>query len=784
MIKRPLCIAAVAFLSAQAILAWNGFSEDLKPSGLEQSAHEGDNVSMTAVVFRREEKQNSQVYYLKDCEVHLGKQILYENKILIYFKTNPTITNQYFIPVGSKVKATGELSFFEKPRNPGNFDQKFYYQKQGIHAQIWADKIEAINSHVYPLRERLACLRARWKQLLIKQLGENYGNSMSAILLGEKSGMDSELKKLYQGSGIAHIFAISGLHMSFLGLGLYNILRKCRFPYWLAGTIGILFLSSYTLMIGCGVSSLRALIMFLIRIGADMTGRTYDLPTSLAAAAAVIAGWQRLYLLDAGFLLSFGALLGIAAVNPLLTKAFLPENPSLKKAKTGHKKACKMSDCIKVYVYTFMQSICASLSINLILFPIMLYFYFEFPPYSLILNLIVIPLMSAVLGAGITGSVLSILSGMAGGFLLQGCKAVLWLYEKLCQAAMFLPFSRIVTGKPAKWWIVIYYILLFLVCVCLYVENRREEKINPQRQRIHRGSRMRYLAGAVLAGWLLIPFAAERLMRLNKVSVTMIDVGQGDGIYLRGPAGRHYLIDGGSSDISSVGEYRLEPFLKSQGVHRLDYVFISHGDMDHISGIQEMLANQKMGIRIQTLVLPPVNVQDESLQNLAELAAQYHTRVTAIEAGQILKEKGLKLTCIAPEEDYAGESGNSASMVLDLNYGAFDMLFTGDLEGEGEKEVEQKGRLRRYDILKVPHHGSGKSSSQEFLSQTQPLAALISAGVDNQYGHPHKDTLERLRQAGSKVYCTKDCKAVTVLSDGKEISILFPVLEEMCYNER
>ena len=224
--------------------------------------------------------------------------------------------------------------------------------------------------------------------------------------------------------------------MSFLGTGFYKLLRKSGLSFLQAGLAGILFLLLYTLMIGWGVSSLRALVMFLVRIGADMSGRTYDLPTSLAAAAAVVVLWQPLYLLDAGFLLSFGAILGIVLVYPVLD---------------GFHAAPRL--------------LCAGLSIHLMLLPVMLYYYFEFPLYSLLLNLLVVPLMSVVLGAGLAGSALSMLWAGGGMGILQVCKGILWVYERACGMSMELPAARIVVGRPGKMWITAYYIVLLGGCM-------------------------------------------------------------------------------------------------------------------------------------------------------------------------------------------------------------------------------------------------------------------------------------------------------------------------------
>lgn len=764
MIKRPLCTAAVLFLCIQAVLTV-GFqiSSDLKSDDFEKNLDYKSDVILTGTVCRREEKPDYNILYLKDNRVLLKKRIYQESKILVYIET----TNH--IAIGNKIKVTGEAEAFQIPRNPGNFNQKFYYQKQGIHASVWAQSAEVQDGHIDQLRENLAVLRAVWKKKLTDCLGDYYGNSMSAILLGDKSELDSELKDLYQKSGIGHILAISGLHMSFLGIGLYKMLRKIGLNFGISGGIGICFLLAYTLMIGSGVSSMRALVMFIVRMGADITGRDYDMPTSLALAAAVITVWQPLYLLDAGFLLSFGALLGITAVNPCLEACFLRK----RKQKA------------------FVKSICASLSINLVLLPVMLYYYFEFPTYSIILNLLVIPLMSLLLGAGAIGSIILTVLPQAGGAVLQLCKWTLVLYEKACEASLGLPVSRIVTGQPGKGGIVCYYIVLLSFCLLIYYLRYREETRNgaglekdhtcvPEQAALRVAWPKTALGGITIFILCLTLYMDCTLNygRKGELTVTMMDVGQGDGLYLKGPDGMTYFIDGGSSDVSSVGRYRIEPFLKSQGVQSLDYVFISHGDADHMNGIEEMLDHQEQGISIRNLVLPPERVQDETLMKLTRKAESSGTRVVVMTNGEQLSESGLKLICKGPAEAYQGEPGNAASMILEVSYGAFDMLLTGDVEGEGEKLLEQSGALKQYDVLKAAHHGSKNSTSEAFLKLTEPKIAWISSGLHNQYGHPHEETIRKLSETGSRIYGTQEYGAVTLTTDGKKFRIDTYLLED------
>lgn len=750
--KRPLCTAAAVVLILLAVRnLWFG-AECSNQSVLQEQIPDQAEVLVTGQVKRREERKDYGLLYLQNCQVlqkeknsksqsvktqfkkSIKAMVMQEPELLIYLKQDQS--NNQTIKSGNQIQVQGELSYFEEARNPGNFDQEFYYEKQGIHASVWADQYQITDLKTWKIRECLANFRRGWKQLLIAQMGERHGNSMSAIMLGEKSELDVQMKALYQKSGIGHILAISGLHMSFLGMGFYGILRKTGCPIRIAGVLGILFLLGYTIMIGGGVSAMRAFLMFTIRVGADICGRVYDMPTSLSVAGVWIALESPLYLQDAGYLLSFGAVLGMAAIYPVLAGS--------------QKRATKL-----------MQSFQASLAVNLVLLPVMLSFYYEFPPYSLFLNLVIIPLMSVVLGAGLLGSVLSLMFRPVGRLVLLLCKGVLELYELCSSLTMKLPCSRIVTGKPETVWIILYY--AFLLAVCLYLS--RQKKTRSKRACLAWG--LLAMAGVCLAG-------SCQMRNRGIFQVTMLDVGQGDGIFLRSPGGAACFVDGGSSDVSKVGEYRIVPFLESQGVKDLDYVFISHGDADHMSGIEEILQNQSLGIRIRHLVLPPVRLHDDGLTKLGKTAVKNGTKVLGMEAGEELCLDEMSLTCMAPSQAYNGETGNAASMVLWLECRNLEMLLTGDVEGEGEVQLTdwmREHRKTKCDILKAAHHGSKNSTLPEFLQQLTPKYAWISSGIGNRYGHPSEETLTRLKEKGCLLYGTQEYGAVTLKIKGEKATI-------------
>ena len=429
-----------------------------------------------------------------------------------------------------------------------------------------------------------------------------------------------------------------------------------------------------------------------------------------------------------------------------------------------------------------LNGLSTSLAVNVFLLGPLLWFYFEVPPYSVFLNLIVIPVMPVAMGAGVAGSALSLMSDAAGGAVLQICGGVLRSYEQVCTWAGMLPCNRFVAGKPDAPWIVVYYLVLAGLWILFkYIAGKREQEEEKRKSgnKISNKSRKpcRLPGCAILffaAGMALVCRGGFRLP--DEAQITVLDVGQGDGIHIRHDS-LNCLIDGGSSDVSSVGAYRLEPYFLSQGVDALDYVFVTHGDDDHISGVREMLENQTFGVKIRNLVMPLLEYQDEKLIGLAQAAAKNGTRVTVMDPGDKIttgaaeEEKGMVLTCIGPESGLEVEPGNETSLVLDLSFGEFDMLFTGDVEGSGEESLISSGLLRDYDILKAAHHGSKNSGTEEFLQITAPEYAVISAGKDNRYGHPHAETLQRLNDAGGTVYSTQDNGAVMIRSDGVTMTI-------------
>lgn len=728
--KRPLCFVVVWLIFIQILLT-KGHLIGYDKAFSFLAEDESYVAEVTGTVYKKEQKPKCQILYLKNSRIVLNNKSIENSKIQVRIGTKDHIS------IGNKIKVKGKATGFQSARNPGNFNLKKYYAARGIYVQVQADTMSVLNQKVNPLKEGLSILREKWKSLLLKQMGAHYGSIVSAMLTGDKSELEVEISELYKQVGISHILAISGLHMSFIGFGMYRILRGTGMSFAGAGIESFILLMAYTVLSGCGVSSIRALIMFLIRMGAEITGRDYDMPTSMAVTAFGMCLWRPLYLLDEGFILSNTALIAIAVVVPCMQECFNPE----------HK-------LTKAFVSGF--------GIQMTLLPVLLYFYFELPLYSILVNILIIPGMSVILGAGIFGSLLGIFWEGGASIVFCVCKWILQCYELLCKLVLQLPKSIVITGKPLFVGVCIYYGILFLICYMIVVASKCKAKFKK--------GKIARLTIITLAGVLGISCVLPRMGK-KQLIITMLDVGQGDGIYIKTPGGQNLFVDGGSTNITQVGEQRIGTFLKCKGVTKLDYVMISHSDSDHKNGIEELLQDQKHGIQISTLLLPEQKVWDKGFEELAKLAKTNGTKVKIFKEGQKMGDEKFCIECLAPGRNYGGASGNEASMVLELRYKKFRMIFTGDLEGEGERQLEQSGKLKKCTVLKVAHHGSKNSTSEKFMEETRPYIALISSGINNRYGHPDKETLERLEKYGCSIYRTQKKGAITLKTNGEKIKI-------------
>lgn len=610
---------------------------------------------------------------------------------------------------GDIIKVYGNAKLFDNSDNPGEFDLKMYYETLKIYYRIYPDKINLIKSNANPVYNLADQISDMLEQTFYKITDDASASVFSAMLLGNKDYLDEEISDLFSACGIGHILAISGLHISIIGMGIYKIIRRCGCGYISAMITSGAMIIFYGIMTGNGTSTVRALIMFILSVYANVAGRTYDLVSAAALAAFVMLVDSPLLIYNSGFLLSFGAIAGIGIINPVLQKLI--------------KKRNKLKDA-------FVSGI----SIQLATIPILMYSYFQIPIYSVLLNLIVVPLMTVVMISALFACILGSVYEAAGKICIGPGVYILKAYEYLCNICLELPNAVWVSGRPESWQIALYYIVLGIT---LYIIYNFENK------------------GGVIGVVLALLFISVRIR--SDFQVYFLDVGQGDCIFIR-CGDCTILVDGGSSDEKTLYEYTLEPFLLSKGVSKLDYAIVTHPDNDHISGLKALLKEDIIDVEI--LLMPEIQ-NDDAYWELFDIAKKSGTNVQNIHSNMILEVQGMTVKCLHPADGFVASDRNDYSTVIGVEYQDFTMLLTGDISAEVEKKILKGIEVfQNVDILKAAHHGSKYSNSSEFLEVLNPKTVVVSCGVNNDYGHPHMEALRRFEAVGANILITAEEECV------------------------
>ena len=682
--------------------------------------------------------------------------------IIAYFQSEPDLK------IGNKIYLKGKIQQFEVARNKGNFDSKKYYLSIGITTKIAVKEYYVSDDNYDFLRDKLCTLREYVVGMFSKLCDTNgkdkwlYGNKagiFSAILMGDKTELDQEIKDLYSLSGIAHILAISGLHISLIGMFLYSLLRK-RFSFATSSALTIAVVTLFAITSGMGIATIRAFVMFILKLIGEILGRKYDYITAISLSALILLADNPFIIINSGFQMSFCAMITITIIWP---KVVYLINIKSKIA----------------------NSIVFSLCIGIFMNPVIAYNYFQLPTYSFMLNIIVVPLLGIVVISAIAGSGMGFLSILMGKTALTPGCLILEVYTFLCENVLKIPGAVIVVGKPTIKIIVLYYmvIVFFLFCFTLVRKNYEKdcnikEMIDENGKKVISSQiilkkqrkfdfkiRLAVIGISILSGFFIYYTPSKGL------DIQFMDVGQGDGIFIKADDGTTITIDGGSSDVKNVAKYRMIPCIKASGTGVIDYAVITHADKDHISGIEEILnMNTENGLTIRNLVMPHVSYEDEAYDELLTAAKTKGIQVLYIKEGDIMKLGKVEIKCIHPDGKYISDNRNDYSTVLSLKYENFSALFTGDIPAEIEKSIINKID-NNYTILKVAHHGSKYSSDMEFLKKVMPAYSVISVGEDNSYGHPGTETINKLKSLNSKILRTDLSGEIEIFSKENNMEI-------------
>lgn len=766
--------------------------ENTDPRNISRQIEEGKKTALQGRLYSPPQVQEDRAYYLLEAETietRTGtKNVSGQARIAVY---KP-----------HRLLQSGEKVRFEKIRlkiprnfkNPGRFDYRSYLNSKGIDVIGSVSKPETIIrlgefdlpfycAFSQGLREKIAAS-------LSALFPGNEGRLLQAMVFGMKDPLPSTIKEAYIATGLAHLMAVSGLHIGFVASAFYFCLSPIVFfllyrlrpddaraghsSKWTAFFCLIPVLL-YMVVVGGKVSSLRAGIMVGAFLAAILINRKSSLFNAFLLAAFIILLWKPESLNDPGFQLSFLAVAGILWVLHLLRK--MGKGPLSKLGEPAwHQQllGAELSSSpensypIKLKLKKlFLGSLLISFTVTLATLPILLFNFNRISLVGTFLNLLLVPL-AAILIPGVLlvtclGMVSQSLASLPAIPLLYLTKLFLLVPQK---AAEF-PYSSIYLATPVSAWIVLYYAVLVSGGYALLHSIRQKGIPNFFKA----GWGLTLCITLILLIWPRIFYFSK-----NELTVSILDIGQGESIFVEFPNGKTMIMDGGGfyKNNLDTGKIVIAPFLWSQGIDHIDYMVATHSDNDHIRGLDSVLDL----FPVKTFLTFGKNLADYRMRRLYAKAEKKNVQLIPLKIGQAFLIGDTQLLPLHPAPQNTSCYGNSPrlnndlSLVAKLKYKNFSMLFTGDISKKAEEQLVKTYSGLKADVLKGPHHGSRFSNSEQFVEAVQPQAVVFSSGYLNRMKHPHPETLRRYQKTGVNIYRTDLNGAVQIISKGQSYSIL------------
>ncbi len=652
------------------------------------------------------------------------------------------------ISYGMTLLLRGSISAPPAERNPGEFSLRAYYENMGIVAVLSVEDpggivIRDSTGGAPFMRECLYPIRGA----ILRRVGETLpgmeGEFLKDLLLGERSGISEETKEAFVDAGVAHVLAISGYRVLVVAAMVMAALTLFRVPRRLRPFIAAPALLFYMVLAQAHPPVVRGTVMALVFILRGPVQRRSSSRNALGVAALLILGVDSRQIFDAGFQLSFGAVLAILF--------FLP--PLQRMIARGEGRGLIFRSCAWV-----LRSIALSLIVSLGTLPVTAACFGRVSLVGLLTNIAVVPATGAgmvlgvlSLGAGLISSPLGAAYAAADGLLLN------WTI-RFSEFAGSLPFASVATGRFGLWEAIPWYAGIGLAT----------------HWRDRRGA-ARFLA-LLLAGLNAVMFLRpDPVSGRGVLRVSMIDVGQGDAILVEFPGGETLLVDAGPLTLArNAGKKTVLPFLKRKGIRAIDILLITHPDADHCGGaafiirsfpVRRVIESDAGGM---TVVFGSYHAAARARGSPLSLAWRGESITAAQCARLYVLWPGRQRTASTPPSRRGGS--NNASIVFKLVYGDVSFLFTGDAEKESEmRMIRSFGSFLRSTVLKVAHHGSDSGTSQEFLDAVRPDVALVSVGLHNRFRHPSAALLRRLDAARVRVLRTDRDGAVVLATDGRSV---------------
>ncbi|MBK9050141.1 MAG: DNA internalization-related competence protein ComEC/Rec2 [Chloroflexi bacterium] len=647
---------------------------------------------------------------------------------------------------GDRLELRGEL---EVPPESDSFSYKDYLARQGIHSLIsFPRRITLAEGQGSPFRHAILQVKSRAQATISQIMREPQASLLTGILLGNDNGLPPTLKDDFRTTGMSHIIAISGFNVMLLVGVLLKVLEPVagkRYATILTG-VGIVL---YAILVGGDASVVRATLMGgLYLFSTRFLGRpTYPF-AALFGAGFVMTLADPLTLWDVGFQLSFMATLGLMLYADRFSQAL--------QNRLAHYLDARATGWVMALL---SEAVLVSLAAQVLTLPLMMAYFGQLSLVSLLANVLVLPVQPAVMVWGGLATLVGLMSPVLGQVLGWVAWLFLWYTVGVVRLLANVPAAAVPITISPSLVIILYALILGLTWWSGQEAERRQRLWASARRNLNQKMAA---TGSVVVGMLALLWGNTQAD--GQLHLLFFDVGQGDAIFIQTPSGRQILIDGGlypSVLQDQLG--RQMPFWDRE----LDFVIATHPDADHVAGLPGVWERYAVGQLITDGTgLGASPVFDAVLQG-AEAAG---TPIHRAQAGEmIVVEDGVWLEILHPAAALDPDNQNDNSVSVRLVYEDFSLLLTGDAEQAGEAAMLASGRELQALVFKAGHHGSNTSSSAEFLAAVRPRIVIVSAGLDNRYGHPHRELLERVAQIGAVLLRTDELGTIEIVSNGEEM---------------
>ena len=652
------------------------------------------------------------------------------------YLTNPTESLTY----GDEVRMKGRLAIPKGVRNPGGFDKRAYLDRIGIHTLFYGDKESAVEILGRGAGNPLKAAALRVKGFLSESISEEFeprdAAFLKALFLGERSGLDDDFKDPFIKTGTMHILAVSGFNIGFLLATLLFFLKPFQISVNRKRIAMIFTIWLYCFLVGWQAPLVRASFMVTVFIAGQLWGRKTHILNSLGVAALAILLFNPKQLFDVGFQLSFLAVFGIAGFVPLFVSPpqLLPNE--------------KLTFTEKFLFYAkelfWVSFVCLFVTL-----PVTVQNFYIVVPLSLLANMIVVPLSFAVFFAGVCFFLTFAWIGKILPLIPCLIKMAMGLFVHALGLIEHIPGAYFICGRLESG------LLVALIAGILYflIDKKIKSPI------------VRAIVLFLFAGNIFLAQSVFRNFH-DGLKMTVLDVGQGDAVYFEFPHGGNLLVDAGKGGDGDRGRWVIAPFLKSQGVGRLDAIVISHPQADHIGGFATVFDE----FQVNHVISAGSEYASKTFERLKQkIAKERSENLIVVRGAEIEGFPQIQIKVLNPPPAAKPDKNiNNDCAVLEIIYGRTRFLLTGDIEKKAMETLLQDGADISADVLKVPHHGAKMGRiGESFVKRVHPKISVISVGERNSFGHPSPATLDILSSvSGNQIFRTDRDGAVQVRSDG------------------